>query len=251
MNIDIYKTYSFAFDTNEYIKNFKEALRKANIKMPADFNNLLKSAGIKHYDYETVKSYFYGRRVPPFDVFVAVCKSKNLSADAIVFPGSIQDPECNTNIDLWVCEGCLNNIFYPYSPPEDGETPNNLAEFFDAETYEGDVDCLAKNLSKYNYLIQKYHYVAVSDDELMQIVYFTERYIIDRSKDGVIDADEVMKWIRNCDDEDFLEAFYDKYTLGFYTMSCHSLLKVLSTAIDDKFIRYAEKLLPYQDKLAR
>ena len=47
MDINIYKTYSFNFDAYEYIKNFKEALHKASIKMPADFNNLLKNAGIK------------------------------------------------------------------------------------------------------------------------------------------------------------------------------------------------------------
>ena len=155
MDINIYKAYSFTFDANEYCKKFKEALCQANIKMPADFNNLLKSAGIKYYDYETVKSYFYGRRIPPFDVFIAVCKKLNLNADAIVFPHSVQDPQYNK--DICDCEYLFRNVFYPYNPSEDGGTPDNLTEFFDAETYEGDVDSLALILSRYNYLIQKYH----------------------------------------------------------------------------------------------
>ena len=246
MDINIYKTYSFTFDTKKYIENFKEALRKANIKMPADFNKVLKNAGIKHYDYETVKSYFYGRRVLPLDVFIVVCKSLHLNADAIVFPHSVQDPLYNK--DICDCEDFFRNIFYPYNMTEDGGTPDNLTEFFDAETYESDVDALAQVLSRYNYLIQKYHEVAVSNDELMQIVCFTERYIIDRSNNGGINAEEVMQWIRDCDCEEFLNAFYDKYTLGFYSMSCHSLLEFLSTVIDDKFIRCAGKLLPYQDR---
>ena len=219
--------------------------------MPADFNNLLKKAGIHNYDYETVKSYFYGRRVPPFEVFVAVCKSLHLNADNIAFPDSVPDSACDINIDIWNYEDYFFNIFYPYSPPEEGEAPSDLTEFFVAESYEDDVDNLAKILSRYNYLIQKYHYAGVSDDELMQIVYFTEKYIVDRSKDGISDVDEIMKWIRACDKEEFLDAFYNQYTLGFYSMKCYELLKVLSTAINEKFIRYAEKLLPYQDKLVR
>ena len=246
MEINIYRTYSFAFTAEQYVKNFKHALDHAGIKMPADFNHLLKNAGIKHYDYESVKSYFYGRRVPPLDVFFAVCKALRLNADDIAFPDSVQPPLSNK--DICKCENYFRNVFYPYNPSEDGGTPENLTEFFDAETYESDVDELTLILSRYNYLIQKYHYAAVSNDELMQICYFTERYIIDRSKDGVIDGEEVIKWIRNCDEEDFLEAFYDRFTLGFYTMNCRSLLKILSTAIDAKFIRYAELLLPPQDR---
>ena len=249
MDINIYKTYSFTFDTDEYIKNIKRSLDNCGIKKPADFNKLLKNAGVKSCDYETVKSYFYGRRVLPLDIFISVCKSLSLNADEIAFPHSVQDPRCNK--DICGCEELLRNIFYPYNPSEDGSTPENLTEFFDAETYESDVDAFALVLSRYNYLIQKYHYAAVSSDELMQISYFTERYIIDRAQDGTNNAEKVMAWIRDCIDEEFLEAFYDKYTIGLYTVSCHTLLKVLSTAIDDKFISYAEKLLPYQDKLER
>ena len=251
MDIDIYKKYSFSFDTDKYVKNFKNSLDNAGIRTPANFNDLLKKAGIRHYNYETVKSYFYGRRVPPMDVFIAVCKSLKLNADAIAFPDSIEDPECDISIDVWGIEDFFRTVFYPYNMPEDGGIPDDLTEFFDAETYENDVNYIAKILSRYNYLIQKYHDIAVTNDELEQIVGFTSRYIIDRSKGGIIDVDEVFKWIRACDKEEFLDVFYDKYTLGFYTMNCHELLKVLSTAIDEKFIKYAEELLPYQDKTAR
>ena len=155
------------------------------------------------------------------------------------------------NQDICECEDYFRNIFYPYSMPEDGGTPDDLTEFFEAETYESNVDYLTLILARYNYLIQKYHSAAVSDDEFMQITYFTKKYIIDRAKDGEIDVDEVMKWLRDCDDEDFLKAFYNQYTLGFYTMSCHSLLKILRTAIDAHLIRYAEQLLPPQDREIR
>lgn len=254
MNINIYKPYSFSFDAGEYIRNFKESLCKAGIKKPADFNNLLKNTGIKSYDYETIKSYFYGRRVPPLDVFIAAyqyCKSKDplIYADDIVFPHSVQDPAYSN--DIRESEDLFRSIFYPYNPPEEGDTPDDLTEFFDAESYECNIDALALILSRYNYLIQKYHYAAVSDDELKQIMHFTEKYIIDRTTDGITDAEEVTKWIRACGDEAFIEAFYKRYTLGFYAMSCHRLLEILRTAIDAKFISYAEQLLPDQDKFAR
>lgn len=249
MDINIYKNYSFTFDTNEYIKNFKNALYNANINKPADFNKLLKNAGVKGYDYETVKSYFYGRRVPPIAVFIAVCKILHLSADAIAFPKSMQTPLYDK--DICDCEYLFRNIFYPYNQAEDGGTPDNLTELFDAETYESYVDDLSLIISRYNYLIQKYHYVAVSNDELIQISYFIEKYIIDRNESIETDCNEVLTWIKNCHSEDFLKAFYDKYTLCFYTMKCHSLLDILSTAIDGKFIRYAEQLLPNQDKFVR
>ncbi len=247
MDINIYRTYSFDFDTNIYIKEFKKALDNSGVKKPAQFNQLLQNAGIKDYDFETVKSYFYGRRVPPLNIFIAVCKSLRLCADRIAFPQSIQNPLYDG--DISDCEYLFGNIFYPYSPPINDDIPVDLTEFFYAETYESDVDKLALILSRYNYLIQKYHYAAVSGDELAQISLFTERYIIDRANDGVTDSERVIEWIRNCEDEDFLKSFYDKYTIGFYSMSCHSLLDILSTAIEGKFIRYAEQLLPDQDML--
>ena len=246
MEINIYKTYGFGFDANRYVQNFKAALDAADINKPGDFNKLLKASGIQSYDYETVKSYFYGRRIPPLDIFFAVCKALRLNADAIAFPDSVMDPVYDK--DICECEDCFRNVFYPYNPSEDGKTPENLTELFDAETYESDVDRLALILARYNYLIQKYRFAAVSDDELMQICCFTKRYIINRSKDGVIDVEEVTKWIRRCDEEDFLEAFYDQYTLGFYTMNCRSLLNIMSTAIDAGLIGYAEQLLPPKDR---
>ncbi len=245
MDINIYRAYSFDFDTDTYFKNFKKALESSGISKPAQFNRLLKNAGIKCYDFETVKSYFYGRRVLPLNVFIAVCKSLRLCADNITFPNSIQTPLYSK--DICDCEHLFRNIFYPYNPPIDDGTPDNLTEFFDAETYEGDVDNLAAILSRYNYLIQKYHYAAVSNDELMQISRFTERHIINRSKGEKTDSEEIIKWIRSYSDKDFLNAFYDKYTIGYYGMSCHSLLEILSTAIQNRFIRYAKQLLPRQD----
>jgi hypothetical protein len=247
MEINIYKTYNFDFDTDIYTKEFKKALDNSGVKKPAQFNQLIKDAGIKDYDYETVKSYFYGRRVPPLNIFIAVCKSLHLCADEIVFPQSIQKPLFNK--DICDCEYLFRNIFYPYNKSEDDNIPTDYTEFFDAETYESNVDDLALILSRYNYLIQKYHYASVSNDELMQISFFTQRYIIDREKNDITDSENVMEWIRSSDDEEFFKAFYDKYTLGFYCMSCHSLLDVLGTAIQSKFIRYAQRLLPHQDML--
>ena len=113
--------------------------------------------------------------------------------------------------------------------------------------YEKNVDQIALMLSKYNYLIQKYHDAAVSGDELAQIFAFTERYIMDRSQDEATDPEAIIKWIRDCKDCAFPEAFYNKYTIGFYRRSCHSLLKTLSKAIPGRYIRYAAQLLPEQD----
>ena len=245
MDSNIYRAYSFKFDSAVFTENFKKALNNKGIDKPAEFNKKLKEAGIKQYDYETVKSYFYGRRVPPLDVFISVCKTLGLNADDIAFPGSVQNPKDDD--DIRISWEVLGNIFCPYNPPLNGEAPKNLTEFFNEESYEKNVDAFAKALAKYNYLMQKYHYASVSNDEVIQITYFTEKYIIERGKEESTSFEEVKKWIRDYEGEEFLDAFYDKYTLGYYAMSCHSLLEILSGAIDKKFIKYAEQLLPYQD----
>ncbi len=245
MNRDIYKTYRFDFDMNVYLREFKKALESSGITKPAMFQRMLNDAGVKKYDYETVKSYYYGRRVPPLNVFIAVCKSLNLSADKIAFPESIKDPEYNR--ELPACEYLFRNIFYPYNYSEENNAFVDLDEMFFPETYESNVDELALILSKYNYLIQKYHYASVSNDELDQIYAFTQIYIIERNKNTPTEAEDIMEWMRSHKDGEFLEEFYNRYTIGFYGMSCSSLLHTLSKAIDSKYIRYASQLLPIQD----
>ena len=246
MDIDIYKTYRFDFDQEIYFRELKRALDASGIEKPARFNQLLKEAGITDCDYETVRSYFYGRRMLPLNIFIAICKTLNLCADSIAFPQSIQTPTYSKDISN--CGAWFSNVFCPYNFPWSEDTSVNLTEFFMPETYERDVDEIALILSRYNYLIQKYHYAAVSNDELDQILNFTERHIIDRYKGKVDNPQEIIDWIRDCKEEDFLKAFYDKYTIGYYGSRCHSLLNTLSTAIESKFIRYAAQLVPEQDR---
>lgn len=246
MEIDIYRTYKFDFDPDVYLKAFRKALIDSDVNKPALFYQLLKEAGINGYDYETVKSYFYGRRVPPLNVFIATCKKLNLSANQIAFPDSILDPKCNR--DITCCEEWFRNVFYPYNYSDEEDTFEDLHLLFSAEIYQNDVDTIARILSKYNYLIQKYHSVAVSVDEFEQILVFTGRYIIDRQKDTETKPEQIMQWIHDCQAEDFMKAFYDKYTIGFYTRSCCSLLRKLSKAIPEKYIVCAAQLLPEQDR---
>lgn len=246
MNIDIYRTYRFDFDQGIYMREFKRALDEHGVTKPSLLEEKLKDAGMTDCDYETVKSYFYGRRVPPLNILIAVCKSLGICADSIAVPQSVQTPACDK--DITNCGGWFCRVFMPYNIPWPGETPDNLTEFFQPETYEKDVDEIALMLSKYNYLIQKYHYAAVSNDELDQILNFTDKHIIDRYKGKADNPQEIIDWIRDCKEEDFLKAFYDKYTISYYSASCHFLLKKLSTAIDSKFIKYAAQLLPEQDR---
>lgn len=245
MDIDIYKIYRFDFDQGIYLREFKKALDTSGIEKPAQFNQLLKDAGITDQDYETVKSYFYGRRVPPLNVFISICKCLHLCADKIAFPQSVQTPAYDKDISN--CGGWFCRVFMPYDIPWPNETPENLTKYFQPETYERDVDEISLILSRYNYLIQKYHYAAVSNDELEQIYAFTGSHINERYKGKVDNPQEVIDWIRDCKDEEFLKAFYDRYTISYFGARCHSLLDELSTAIDDKFIKYAAQLLPEQD----
>lgn len=247
MDTNIYRTYKFDFDPIAYSREFTKALGDSGITRPAQFNQLLKDMGITDCEYETVRSYFYGRRVPPLNVFIAVCKKLNLSADKIAFPQSIQNPPYNR--DLSCCEDYFRNVFYPYNYSDKEDTFPELDQWFCPDTYESNVNEIALILSKYNYLIQKYHYASVSRDEHKQICFFTEKYIIDRNKDINAKPEQIIEWMRNSDDEEFLWAFYNKYTIGFYTMSCSSLLKTLSKAIEGKYIRCAAQLLPMQDML--
>lgn len=250
MDFDIYRPYEFHFDQDVYIKELKKALDEHGKTKPADLNKLLKEAGVNDIDYETVKSYFYGRRVPPFDVFVAICKSLDLNADKIAIPQSVQTPTYKGELsdgDAWrKCWECFTNVFYPYESKDDG-APIGVAEYFNADTYESDVDEIAAILARYNYLMQKYHYAEVSEDEFDQLCKFSARHIVER-RGGQADPQEVVNWIYDCEDPDIVTGFYNKYTLGFYGKSCHSLLEISSTVIDDKLIKYAAQLLPKQDK---
>ena len=250
MDFDIYKTYKFDFDQDVYLKELKKALDEHGVNKPSRLNKLLKAAGINDIGYETVKSYFVGRRVPPFDVFVAICKSLGLNADKIAIPQSVQTPAYNGELsddDVWrKCWECFTNVFYPYEA-KDGDDSIDAAEFFNADIYERDVDEIAAILARYNYLMQKYHYAEVSEDEFDQLYKFSARHIVERGG-GQPDPQEVVNWIHDCEDSDIVTEFYNHYTLGLYGRSCHSLLEILSTAIDDKFIKYAAQLLPKQDK---
>lgn len=244
MDINIYKAYSFEFDKNAYYVNFKKALDENGKQTPAEFNRLLKEAGIKNCNYETVKSYFYGRRILPLDVFIAVYRNlKNCSADEILFPGSVQKPLCDK--DIGNCEHLFRNIFYPYETL-DYDKIDDLTGLLDVNAYESDVNALASILSRYNYLIQKYHYASVSNDELAQISDFSMKYIIERTKAYETDYEEVLKWARSYDGKDFLNAFYDKHTLGYFGTDCYSLLKS-NKGIPEKLLKCALQLLPNQD----
>lgn len=246
MDVNIYKTYNFDFDGNSYVRVFTSALCESDIKTPSQFNQLLKDSGIENYSYETVKSYFYGRRFPPLDILIAVCKKLELSADKIVFPQSIQEPAYNN--DICFCDRLIEYVFYPCNLLIDGEDFTAFYNDFSAEEYKSCVDETALVFSKYNYLIQKFRYAHVSNDEYGQIYTFTDRYIIDRKTPVESNADETLDWIRKCDNEDFINAFYSKYTFGYYKNSCRSLLELLSKVIGAEAVNYAATLLPCRDR---
>jgi len=245
MDVNIYRTYKFDFDPDVYLREFKKALDESGVTKPALFYQMLKDVGIRGYNYETVKSYYYGRRVPPLNIFIAVCKSLELNADKIAFPESIQNPEYNS--DLRCSEDTFRNVFHPYNYSDKEDDFADLDLLFREATYKSDVEEVALVLSKYNYLIQKYHYASVSLDERDQIYEFTERYILDRSNGTETDPNKIMEWMRSSKDVNFLDEFYSKYTIGFYGKSCHHLLKILSNAISSNYIRCAAELLPRQD----
>lgn len=253
--MDIYRTYKFDFDEYSYTKEFAHALHESGIKKPAQFKQLLNDAGIEDYDYETIKSYYYGRRAAPLKVLIAVCKKLGLSADKLVYPQGVQDPAYNKDIaeDGWIFE----SVFYPCDllSEDNGFTDFSVEEYFtdfcknfSAKKYKESVYALAFVLSRYNYLIQKYHYAHVSDDEYSQIYAFTQRHIMDRKKDVESDAKKIIEWIRACNDEDFINAFYNKYTLCYYQNSACSLLELLSKLIGADSVNYAATLLPRQDR---
>ena len=79
MDVNIYRTYKFDFDPDVYLREFKKALDESGVTKPALFYQMLKDVGIRGYNYETVKSYFYGRRMAPLNVLIAVCKKMELS----------------------------------------------------------------------------------------------------------------------------------------------------------------------------
>lgn len=244
--MDIYRSYKFDFDANSYAKEFTNALRESGVTTPAKLNQLLTDAGIKDYNYETAKSYFYGRRTPPLNVLIAVCKKLELSADKIVIPQGIQEPTYKQ--DLCDCEGVYEMVFYYYPVLQEEEDFIKSFGEFSLGSYKGYVDELSFALSKYNYLIQKFHYAHVSNDEYNQIYVFTERHIVEREGPIESSAEAVLDWIRKCDNEDFINAFYDKYTLCYYKHSCRSLLELLRKLIGSEAMNYAAALLSRQDR---
>ena len=243
MMIDVYHRYDFRYDEKKYMKNLKNVIVNKGYKSLSLFHELLKSIGI--LSYETARSYYNLRRIVTIDVLVKICNKLEINANEIMFPDSIpQQNYSNVKNNLNDYTKTFNTIFYIYNIEEHPEVSisNDYIELEEA------INKLSLILSKYNYLLQKYYFADLCNDELNELGNFTVNFIVDRKTNNKVDWSEFILWKKQVKTNDFLQDFYDKYTFGFHDKICAMHLKNMKNHLPDLIYKNINELLPIQDR---
>ena len=205
MRIDIYHKYDFSYNENEYKNNLKEALASKGYNKLSKYVKLFNDLGVT--SYETCKSYYSLRRVVPLDVLAKLCDLLELNATKIMFPKSIPLFEFNKPIanDVYTSQH-VYMLFLSML-----EIKDNIGKKEVLNKIKKDIDELTLYIARYNYSIQKYNYANVSNLEITDIGYFSERFLVKRLTKEALDWDEFRKWNKTIKSEDFITEFYNKY----------------------------------------
>ena len=227
MEINIYKKYDYSYDEKQFMKSFKEALVEKGYTSLGLFYSLLKKFD-KDFKYETAKSYYNLRRVVPLKLFAYICNYLDLNATKLMYPNSIfeynfsrtlvsdADSGRTTYLHFISVFDCKENIEYLI---------NDIGSERFNESTKNDIYFLSLILAKYNYLLQRYYYASLSNSELIDFRIFSEYHIVDRKNNAKFDFNEFEKWKKEIKTTNFLDVFYQKYTLSFEGRKCSEILK--------------------------
>lgn len=254
--VDIYKRYNFEYDENVYKKNLKEALLNKGYKKLSSFYNLLDECGSS--SYETARSYYNLRRTVPLDVFRDICLKLDLNATEIMFPGSIK--KFDFNIDKYDSPDgygkiflIFNEIFYIYNDEMHPDIVNEELKQNDPEKYykelKKNIDKATLILAEYNYLLQKYCFSNICNNELRFFGNISTLYLKDRETNQLLDLKKFLEWKKELKKEDIIKSFYDKYTFVFQDVECKELLQMLKRCVSPSVFTEINNLMPKQDRI--
>ncbi len=249
--LEVYQRYNFNYDEKLFMSNLKKALNEKGIKSLGAFHNLLIGIGVP--GYEIARSYYNLRRTVPFDVLVRICEKLDLNATEIMFPGSILDPLCERFIasNHKDYNNIFNTLYFMYSDSlkSDDEVLDYEKSEIDETLINNSVEKLSLILHKYNYLLQKFYYADVANTEIKDLGVFSECFLSDRKTLEKLDWHEFKKWKEELKSNDFLEDFYEKYTLTIYDYTFKEIVEYFKNNISKEVFNNLNNLLPENDRI--
>ena len=242
--LEVYQRYNFNYDEKLFMSNLKKALNEKGIKSLGTFHNLLIGIGVP--GYEIARSYYNLRRTVPFDVFVRICEKFDLNATEIMFPGSILDPLCERFIasnhkDYNIAFMDFYTLYFMYS--------DSLKSEIDETLIKNSVEKISLILHKYNYLLQKFYYADVANTEIKDLGVFLEYFLSDRKTGEKLDWHEFKKWKEELKSDDFLQDFYEKYTLTIYDYTLKEIIEYFKNNVSKEVFNKLNNLLPENDRI--
>ena len=247
--VEVYRIYDFKYDEKIFMNNFKNTIVEKGYNTLSLFRDLLKTIGINSYD--TARSYYNKRRVIPVDILTKLSIKFDMNVNQLMFPNSIPVDIYNKNIANNFASykrtfDCFNTVFYLYN---DAIHPEIITLKFDNliniySEIENATNQLSLIISKYNYLLQKYYFAGLNDEELKDISIFTENFIVDRNTYKKPVWDELINWKNNLKTFNFIKDFYEKYTFSLHNKMCFELLELMKNNLPNKLYLLISNLLP-------
>lgn len=248
MQVNVYKRYDFKYDPKLYMKNLKEEFDKRGDKSLSSFYNVLISVlpESNHTKYEIARSYYNLRRTMPFSTLAKLALKYDLNVSNIMFPNAYLKEEYNIPL----------TINYPayFKTFDSFNTVFHLAyenlEILETDAYQEELNIvlphLIKALSKYNYLIQKYYFSKVCLEELKEITIFSNEFIVDKVTGDKFDIDKFNDWIKNLDTNDFLNDFYNKYSLCFKEDELKVRLGIIKDIVSEDIYKVVDAIFNFR-----
>lgn len=247
--VKVYRIYDFKYDEKKFMNNFKKTIVNKGYDTLSLFHILLKTVGID--SYETARSYYNKRRVIPLDILTKLSIKLDLNITEIMFPDSIPVNIYNKSIakDYEAYNrtfNYFNTIFYLYNdalhPESIALTSNDLDKIY--FKIEDATNQLSLIISKYNYLLQKYYFAGLNEEELKEISSFSTNLLVDRNTNEKLNWYDVICWKKDLTASDFLKEFYNKYTFSLHGKKCFELLELMKSNLPDSLYRLISNILP-------
>ena len=249
--IDLYREYDFKNDEKRFMINFKNAMLDKGYNSLSLFHELLQTIGINSYD--TARSYYNMRRIIPVDILIKLSVKLNLNITEIMFPDSIPVNVYTKNIannyDAYSRTfNYFNTVFYLYN---DAFHPD--VTFKNLDRINSDIEHAANQLSlrisKFNYLLQKYYFADLNEEELSDISAFSINLLVNRETNEKLNWNDVIDLKKNLLTTDFLKEFYNKYTFSIHNKKCFELLELMKNNLPQNLYQLIKNILPELERV--
>ena len=246
---DIYHIYDFKYDEKKFMNNFKNIIVEKGYITLSLFHELLKTVGIDSYD--TARSYYNKRRVIPVDVLTKLSIKLDLNINKMMFPDSIPVDIYSKNIARNYeaynrTFDYFNTVFYLYNyvvnPKIKPLTSNDFDSIYSKIEYAANQ--LSLIISKYNYLLQKFYFSDLNEEEINDVASFSINLLVDRNTNKKLKWDDIIVLKNNLISSDFLNEFYKKYTFSIHDQKCFELLELMKNNLPVTLYRLINNILP-------